>query len=347
MRQLTGVVVAVAAVGALTAIVLANIPAARHSAPLIIKAKPTQGASGSPPVSAAPYYVVINGRTGNATVRRTATGAKIAAVRRPRGTTFTGVAGAADDRTFVLAAYAPSASRFYRLRLGRKGRPGRLILTAIRPLPRRFGSCPAQLAGLAVSPDARLLALSVLSNCPTGNAGPGEILTARLGSGRVAAKFHPGHGYPMFLSWTTTGSLAYSWTSTAMGIFIIPRATQPGDSPRLLISSSASVGGFNGAAFPLITPDGSAVVVTVARGSLTFAIAEFSVRGPARRLLTPPVRNPAQFCGPLWTDASGRRLLTGCGDNSEYEIQNRHLTKLHGPWQLPTYPTPSAPLIAW
>ncbi len=347
MRRVTGAVMAVAAACALTAVVLANVPVAGHSAPPVTKKTKPTGRNAGSPVSAAPYYIAIDGRFGTATVRRTATGAKIASVRRPHGARFMGVAAAGDDRTFVLAAQTSSTSHFYRLRLSGKGQPGRPALTAVPPLPGRLGSCLAQFAGMAVSPNGRLLALSVLSNCPTGNAGPSEILTAQLGSGRTLAKFHPGNGYPMWLSWTASGSLAYSWTGNPIDVFIIPNATRPGASPRLLIRGTASVGGFSDADYPLITPDGSAVIVTVGRGSFTFAIAEFSVRGTARRLLTPSIRDPAQFCGPLWTDSSGRGLLTGCGDNSEYEIQNQQLTKLRKPWQLPTYNVPSGPLIAW
>lgn len=346
MRRVTGVTIAAAAACALTAVVVANVPVAGHSAPTTIK-KAKAPSAGISPVSAVPYYVAIDQRSGAATVRRTATGAKIATVRPPHGAAFGGVAAAGDDRTFVLVAQTSSTSRFYRLRLSGKGQPGRLALTAVRPLPTRFGSCPVSLAGLAVSPDGRLLAASVLSNCPTGRAGPSEILTARLGTGRTLATFHPGDGYPMWLSWTTAGSLAYSWTGAELDVFIIRNATKPGASPRLLIKGTTSVRGFDDANYPLITPDGSTVIATVGRGSFTFALAEFAAGGKARRLLTPPVRSPAQFCGPLWTSASGAGLLTGCGDNSEYEIQNGHLTKLHSPWQLPTYNVPGAPAIAW
>ncbi|HYK32395.1 MAG TPA: hypothetical protein VEV63_10560 [Streptosporangiaceae bacterium] len=347
MRHITGAAVAAAATCGLTAVTLISCSGVGHSAPIPRVAKTAHHAAGSPSVSAAPYYVAISVRFGTATVRRTATGAKIATVRRGRGLRFFAVAAAADDRTFVLAGQTSSGGHFYRLRLSRNGRPGRLVLTPVPPIPATLGHCPAQLAGLAVSPGGSLLAASLLSNCPTGNAGPSEILTVRLASGRTAARFHPGDGYPMWLSWTASGGLAYSWTSRQTGIFIIPRATAPGSSPRLLIRGSASVGRFSEADYPLITSDGSALFATVARGSSTFAIAEFSLRGTARRLLTPPVGNPAQFCGPLWTDASGSRILTGCGDNSEYEIRNGHLTKLHKPWQLPFYAVPSPPLIAW
>jgi hypothetical protein len=331
----------------LTAVTLINCTGVGRSAAVPRDAKPAHRKTVSRTVSAAPYYVAVDARFGTATVRRTATGAKIATVRRRHGMRFFAVAAAGDDRTFVLAAQTSSASHFYRLRLGRSGRPGQPVLTAVPPVPVRIGHCLAQLAGLAVSPGGGLLALSVLSNCPTGNAGPSEILTVRLASGRVMARFRPGNGYPMWLSWTASGSLAYSWTGRRTGIFIIGNATAPGSSSRPLIRSSAIVGGFSQADYPLITADGSALIATVARGSSTFAIAEFSLRGAARRLLTPPVHNPARFCGPLWADASGRRILTGCGDNSEYEIRNGHLTKLGRPWQLPFYAVPGPPLIAW
>ena len=95
-------------------------------------------AAGSPPVSAAPYYIAINAGSGTATVRRTATGARIAAVPRRRGMIFFAVAAAPDDRTFVLAAQTSAVGRFYRLRLGRNGRPGRLALTAVPPTPRKL-----------------------------------------------------------------------------------------------------------------------------------------------------------------------------------------------------------------
>lgn len=347
MRHITGAAIAAAAACGLSTVTLINCGGVGHSAPVPRAAKLAHRAARSMPVSVARYYVVVNAGSGTATVRRTATGGRIATVQRRQGMRFFGVAAAGDDRTFVLAAQTSSAGRFYQLRLSRNGRPGRLVSTAVPPIPLRLGHCLAQLAGLAVSPDGRLLAVSVLSNCPTGNAGPSEILTVRLATGRTVARFHPGDGYPMCLSWTASGGLAYSWSGRQTGIFFIDHATAPGGSPRLLIPSSAKVGGYSQADYPLITSDGSALIATVGRGSATFAIAEFSLRGAARRLLTPPVRNPSRFCGPLWTDASGRRILTGCGDKSEYEIRNGHLTRLGNPWQLPFYAVPSAPFIAW
>jgi hypothetical protein len=294
----------------------------------------------------APYYVAIN-RYGGAAVHATANGTKIATIRPPRGLKFDGVAGSENARTFVLAAQSASARRLYLLQLNSKGRPGKLSLRAGPSLPPRFGSCPTALAGLALSQDGRLLAISLLSNCPTGNAGPGQILTVRLASGHLLATFRPGDGYPQSLSWTLTDGLAYGWAGSHPGVWLISDATKPGASRWMVIANSAGINGLSGADNPLITPGGSAVIATVGSGT-KLAVAEFAVRtGKARVLLIRPVRSPVQYCGPLWTDTTGRRQLAACGDAAEYEIQNGHPTKLASPWQLPTYFVPGAPLIAW
>ncbi len=166
-------------------------------------------------------------------------------------------------------------------------------------------------------------------------------------TGHVIAKFRPGDGYPQSLSLTTAGALSYEWSGTRSGIWIIPKATSPGSTPRRLIGPSAGVKGYHGAGNPEVTPDGSLVLTTLFKGS-SEVIGEFSARtGKGLRLMTEPVRDPAQYCGPLWTDASGARLLLACGDAAEFEVSNGRLTKLPSPWKLPTYPVPGAPLIAW
>jgi hypothetical protein len=259
---------------------------------------------------------------------------------------FVGVGGAEDDRTFVLTAQTSSGVRLYELALRPDGKPKRpLVKIAVPPLPRHFGDCPAQLAGLAVSPDDRLVAVSILSNCPDGRAGQSEILTARIGSGHVLSTFRLGHGYPMWLSWTLAGSLVYSWSCT--GVFVIPDATKEGSKTRLLLSDSASVGQFSGPDFPMVAPNGSAVFVTVRRGSDTLSIAKFQLGGGGKAVLTPPATNPARFCGPLWVDSQGHGLLAACGDTAEFEVQGNEGVLLPRPWILPTYPTPEAPAIAW
>jgi len=172
-------------------------------------------------------------------------------------------------------------------------------------------------------------------------------VTARLATGHVIAKFRPGDGYPQWLSLTAAGALSYQWSGNKSGVWVIPRATSPASTPRRLIGPSAGLKGYSGAGNPEVTPDGSLVLTTLFKGSSEL-IGEFSAAsGRGLRLLTEPVRDPARYCGPLWTDASGARLLLACGDAAEFEVSNGRLTKLASPWKLPTYPVPGAPLIAW
>jgi hypothetical protein len=294
-----------------------------------------------------PYYLEIDSRANRVDVDRTGSGQKIADIPAPPHARFIGVAAAGDDRAFVLAIASSSATRFSLVTLKSSGQPGRLTGTGVPPVPAHLGGCPTALAGLAVSGNGRFLAYSVLSNCPTGNAGPGEIVTVRLSGGHVLAKFRPGDGYPQSLSWTSTGALAYGWSGSRAGVWLIPDATSQGSSPRLLIGTSAGIKGYQGAQDPLITPGGSVVLATLGRNT-SLVVAEYSVRTRTwLRLLIKPVSNPARFCGPLWTDASAARILLGCGNAAEFEISNGRLTKLPSPWDLPTYPVPEAPLIAW
>jgi hypothetical protein len=133
------------------------------------------------------YYVALNGQNPHypgsttAAVRVTTTGAVLARVTPPRPYShFTAVAGAANDRTFVLVAQkqAPHltekqtsrmtnrqvfrdenpASRFYALRIGTAGRGAQL-----KALPALDMPAGDTLFGMALSPDGTRLAV---------NAGP-------------------------------------------------------------------------------------------------------------------------------------------------------------------------------
>jgi hypothetical protein len=317
---------------------------AGHLAP---KVTPTSTPSA---IAEARYYVTVNVQASSAVVHRTASGRAVATIKPPHGTDFVSVAAARDDRTFVLAAETASAIRFYRLHLSAAGRPEPLEPASVPPLPERAGSCHVQLAGLAVTPDGRTLAISTLSDCANGRAGPSEIETASLASGAVLATFRPGNGYPLSLSWTADGALAYDWSGPQPGVWLIPSAASPGSRPpaaHLLIPGSAGLGGYTGAQDPMITPDGSAVLATLGQGT-SLEVAEFSARtGKILRILIPAAADPAQYCGPLWTDPSGRHLLAACGNSAEASIDNGHLTHLPPHWQLPSYPVPGGPQIAW
>jgi hypothetical protein len=291
-------------------------------------------------------------------VHRTASGGDVATIKAPHGTHLVSVAAAGDGRAFVLAAYsaAPGARffpqarhaapgiRFYLLHLGPAGQPGPLDSALVPPLP--AGGCPVQLAGLALTADGGTLAVSTLSNCANGRAGPGEIEIMSLASGKVLATVRPGNGYPVSLSWTADGALAYDWSGPRAGVWLLPPPASARPAARLLIGETAGLGGYTGAQDPVITPDGSAVIATLGRAT-SLEVAEFSAAGRPLRVLIPAVRNPVSYCGPLWTGPSGRHLLAACGRNAEARIDNGHLTRLPPHWQLPSYPVPGPPLIAW
>ncbi len=330
--------------GAAALIVLAGLALAGH---LGRGTTPVPGGSGLAALAQAPYYVTIDALGDSAAVHRTATGAVVGTIKPPRGTTLVSVAAAGDDRTFILVGETGSVIRFFRMHLGPQGRSGPLESTSVQPLPEHSGSCYVDLAGLALTPDGGTLAVSTLSNCPTGRAGPSKVEITSFPSGRVLNAFRPGNGYPLSLSWTASGALAYDWAGPQPGVWLVPSAAYSGSRPHLLIPQSAGLGGYIGAQNPVITPDGSAVIATLGRDT-SLEVARFSAQtGKVLRVLIPPVTNPAQYCGPLWTDPSGRHLLAACGDRTESSIDDGHLTHLPPHWQLPFYATPGGPQIAW
>jgi hypothetical protein len=143
------------------------------------------------------FFVAIpaNNR-GRAVVGATATGAVLGTIAPPGPQTgFLWVTAAGDDRTFVLAAgYAPAVGtsdieptqlRFYRLVLGRSGRPGRL--TAL-PIPSEAGT----IAALALSPDGSKLAVTLLETTHP-RTGP-TIQVFSLATGGRKTWVWPGRG---------------------------------------------------------------------------------------------------------------------------------------------------------
>ncbi len=357
-RTAAGSAVALA-LGAATALVLTNQPDVVHPEPVVRPTTPpVHHDAGPSAVARAPYYLLVaRGRAGVApggavAVRRTATGALIASVPAPAGTDVLGVAAAGGPRRVLIAASAATggstAVRFFRLNLRRSGPLGPLRLTRVPPLPTGISHhCQTQLAGLAVTPDGQTLAVSTLSNCANGRAGLSRIAIFDISSGRLIRTFRPGRDYPLTLSWSADGSLAYDLST---GVWLIPGAAARGHgtpTPRLLIRGAAGLGGFSGAYNTMISPDGSVVIATIGRGT-RLEVAEFSaLTGKPLRVVVPPVSNPATYCGPLWTDAAARHVLAACGQRAQASIDNGRLTKLRPLWGLPGYPVPGPPLIAW
>lgn len=151
-----------------------NLSASRPGVSKPSVSKPSvskQGASVGSYASVPPYYVAVESSS-LAAVRVTETGATLA--RITTSTPFVGVAGAADDRAFVLDAQNSIVGgtvqwvgqpAFYLLRLTASGAEQSYTRLSIPALPAGF-----VVAGLALSPDGSQLAIAADSGTITESA---------------------------------------------------------------------------------------------------------------------------------------------------------------------------------
>jgi len=308
---------------------------------------PVSGPSrGAPPGGPAalrkvpPYYVDLAGWTDilagrRAEIRATTTGAVLATVRPPRPFgVFTWVSGAADDRTFVLAAqrYWPiapgskgaraeehdntTATRFFELSFTPSTRTARLTEL---PIPGRLRT--SQLFGVALSPDGTKLALDLYRSI--------QVITLATGASRVWQ--WPGRGwvgnfkpYGQVLSWTADGRmLAFQQWSGKFNNTPHVRVldtTAPGSSllaSKLVLAwPQSGVQTLDVPGNTLITPDGSKIVaptMALARKSpyvTAVEITEFSARtGKITRSLDQFQVGPEPVQNVLWSDRSGATLI--------------------------------------
>jgi hypothetical protein len=172
-------------------VVGARLSGSGHGQPAAHAAAPPAGSLAGVPR----YYVTF--AHSSAVVRATATGATLASIPDPAPAPFAGVAGAADDRTFVLDAQRqvmgptvtwPGQPVFYLLRLTASGAQKSLTRLAIPALPPG-----ATVTGLAFSPDGSKLAVAVSQGSGGGRAGLLRIGVYTLATGA-------------YRTWSTTGS---------------------------------------------------------------------------------------------------------------------------------------------
>ena len=297
--------------------------------------------------SVPPYYVALTGFAAaaqHAVVRATATGAVLATITAPRPyRTLTWVSGAADDRTFVLAAQrwwritrgkgglaaekrdSDTRVRFFRLRLGPSGRVTQL---AALPLPEKPQA--AQLAGIALSPDGSKLAIALHGSGPANAQRDPKIGVITLATGAMRQWVWPGTGWvgnfkPMGepLSWTADGRmLAFQkWTGSNVAVRLLDTTAPGADlrSARLVARFFNRDGVFTiSPGNTIITPDGAKVVVPLARNTqrpdvMELEIAELSSStGKAVRILDPwrfKGLGAASWQDVLWTSSSGSTLI--------------------------------------
>ena len=333
--------VPLAAAAAVAAVVIVSLALTRGVPPA------SSGGGSSPARPAAldgvpPYYVALTAAAtpAQAVIRSTATGAVLATVKPPRPYgTFMFVSGAADDRTFILAAqrYWPIASGarglaaehrdnttpvvFFRLRFDPATRMARL--TQLHP-PEIIPA--ANLNGMGVSPDGSRLALVLnpaqiavvtLANGASRNwvwPGPGHSGGTWVGNGKPS-------GQPV--SWTADGrTVAFPVTTQSGGVTaVVTLDTRPA---RIGVGTGRRTVTFRGHGHvkpgpvgnALITPDGTRIVtVTTGPSYSQSRVTEFSVR-TGRALRGPGTGRSASRLGVwdvLWTSADGSTLIVDAG----------------------------------
>jgi hypothetical protein len=294
------------------------------------------------------YYISLaGGRLGtgpyHAVVRTTTTGKVIATVTPPRPYgTFTLAAGSGDGRVFVLAAgrtlSRPVPTKFFLLRIGRGDGHVRLTALPIPALP-----ADAQVSGIALTPDARKLAVA-LRGGTGGGPGPAiQVYTLASGNSRVWT--WPGGGpvtnnngdTGQVLSWAADDrTLAFQqWVGNSIDIRLLDTSAPggslradsrlavawPGDAESFrFVHGRASnvIDGFTA----LITPDGARIVCATVTETRTarrrplmteLAFTEFwASTGKVARVLYPwrfYRLYPGQSQWVLWTNATGSKLI--------------------------------------
>jgi hypothetical protein len=269
-------VIAVITAGALVAgLTAAHKPAAHKPA-----------VSGSAPASLPRFYVTTSsspgGRGIQAVVRASASGQVTGTVPVPSalpvewadsGGTF--VTAAADDRSFIIGVQGGQAPtkigldlRLFRFAISDAGKPGHL--TELAPAPMRNETTE----GIALSPDGKLLAVSLMRDSPADAVGAIQVLDLATGATRTWTA--PAHSVyvPGPPSWADGSRLiAFTWLrSTQSGLMSAPRGIRlldtaaPGDNlvaGTVIVPSGMVAAGSIVSA--LITPDGRDVIVVTWR----------------------------------------------------------------------------------
>ena len=279
--------------------------------------------------ASAPYFLLLAGTWRvEVTISRTDLKDKLAPALRTfavvsppgRGMAFTGIAAAADDRTFLLVGTSskPShtATSYFELRLRPDGTPYPLTRLAISPpLPPTGGT-----GGIALTPDGSRLAIAARVGAKT----IVEVVDLATGSVRSWSA----RGDARSLSWITDGRLAVLWQPTGRTGLTIRVLSTNGPGPdllgasRLLVAPSAGIGQFHHLAAGQIVATTGKIFALMSRpasptsgpGQQT-AIAAFSAATGAPRGIVNqyPQTGPGSYCGVLWADRSGRQLVSSCG----------------------------------
>lgn len=329
-----------AAAAAVAAVAVATVVASAPPAPPAVPA-PAGPATNQPP----PYYVALGQDaqtiSDQAVVRATGTGAVIASIPVPHPyTNFAGVTSAADDRTFVLEAvsYAgPSLPpRFYLLRIdpGTRLTTDRARLTPLTVRPDSGASSGNGVAGMALSPDGRSLAVVVPAR--PGVSPGNRIIIYDLSTGashsweglgcRCLVGMSPLAQFELnTISWTADGrQLGFVVAGGAFSEHQFRLLNVPAQGDNVLADSrpvtlGAAPGVLQGLAprdvmwgVTLITPDGGSIIMDAAGGAdPPGTLLRYSARtGRLEAVLGTGPSQPGSFARQvLWTSSDGSRIL--------------------------------------
>jgi hypothetical protein len=273
------------------------------------------------------YYLALTALSGSGTplldavIHNTLTGKTVATITAPAPfRTFTAVSGAADDRTFVLAAQPRSwpivddPTTFFRARFNPV--TGKVTLTRL-PIPGLSSS--TTLCALALSPDGARLAVAAQAGRGAATA---EVLVYSLQTGTVTTWQNPGTiGYRnpdyLALSWGAAGTLAVNWVGEQPqdGLRLLDTGTAGGS---LLADSRLVVSEYHPQSYTftwdaIISPDGQTIIAPEWRSlrpGMPGIGAEFQEFSAATGRLTGvlwPAHSPDETV--LWSNSDGSVLL--------------------------------------
>jgi hypothetical protein len=302
-----------------------------------VPAGPQLPASSSP--QAWPFVVWLPGhgtRHGvHANVTDWVTGASLGQISPPGARCFEQVMGAADDRTYLLAAYNCNLSGgtlFYELRLTATGHPTPLIPIS---LPQSVASSSAW---LALAPDGAHLAYAP---AVPGRPNQTAITVVDLMSGKKRTWSGPGR--VTTLGWADRYTLDFglAWNGAAKPAFQpAVRALDTSAAGRSLLAArvlpaftdvqpadtTSPLPGANGVSYGI-----TGLIVDHGR-RLWNEIARYSALAAKPTVIFRPwllIGHNYAWCDPLWTDASGTHALAVCGTpNYGLQIDGDHIQKV-------------------
>lgn len=326
---------AVGAAAALPAWRLTGPANSRHHAtasPLgWVPAGPELPANATP--DAAPYLVTLglwHHRGLRAVVHDWRTGAFLGQVRPPDGRCFQQIAGASDDRTFLLLAAGcrrTIRTWFYELRLTPSGHPEPLIPISLPLFLHGTGT-------FALSPDGAHLAFALIA--PEHQPSTSTVTVYDLMTG--AKRTWSGPGLVLDVAWAGDRTLAISVARNGRTVtptrLRLLEVTAPGSS----LLDSRELGPYR-SGFPL--PAAKNVIYAPRNILVRDTVWNELVRNSARTGRLEIIWKPFllkglhyTWCDPVWTDGSGEHALAACGMPAFYlRLDGNHmsLTSMHFP----------------